>query len=120
MNKENKSLLFVYNADSGLWIGALDAMHKVFSPKTYACNLCGITYGTLAVKKDWTTFIKKLPLKTEFLHRDEFQTKFDRQDALPAVFVEEENLLHSLIPSSEMNQLNLESLKRLILARIEV
>lgn len=118
--KKTKTLLFVYNADSGLWNDALDVMHKVFSPKTYACNLCGITYGTLAVKKDWATFIKKLPLKTEFLHRDEFQTQFDRHDALPAVFIKEGNLFHSLISSSEMNRLNLESLKRLILERIEV
>lgn len=117
-NSKNK-LLFVYNADSGLWNGALDVMHKVFFPKTYACNLCGITYGTLAVKKDWTTFIKKLLLKTEFLHRDEFHTQFDRHDALPAVFVKEVNLLHSLIPSSEVNQLNLKALKQLILDRIK-
>lgn len=48
-------------------------MHKVFPPKTYACNLCGITYGALSVKKEWAQFIEKLPLETEFLHRDEFQ-----------------------------------------------
>jgi len=118
MKTTNTKLLFVYNADSGLWNGALDVMHKVFSPKTYACNLCGITYGALSVKKEWAEFIKMLPLKTEFLHRDEWLEKFKRADNLPAVFLQNGEELESFIPAEEMNKLSLKELKRKILEQL--
>ena len=37
----------IYNADGGLVNGALDLLHKTFSPATYACRLCDVTYGPL-------------------------------------------------------------------------
>ena len=117
-NPKNK-LLFVYNADTGLWNGALDVMHKVFSPKTYACKLCGITYGTLSVKKEWAEFIEKLPVKTEFLHRDEWLQKFKRTDHLPAVFIQNGEELASFIPAEEMNRMDLTDLKKTLLKKLE-
>jgi hypothetical protein len=38
-------LLFVYNADSGLFNSIAEAAHKIVSPQTYRCDLCRITYG---------------------------------------------------------------------------
>ena len=38
-------LLFVYNADTGLFNTVADAAHKILSPSTYSCNLCKVTYG---------------------------------------------------------------------------
>jgi hypothetical protein len=117
-NPKNK-LLFIYNADSRLWNGALDVMHKVFSPKTYACKLCGITYGALSVKKEWGEFIKNLPVKTEFLHRDEWLEKFKLTDHLPAVFIQKGEELESFIPAEEMNRMDLTDLKKTILKKLE-
>jgi hypothetical protein len=37
------SLVFVYNADSGVFNTLSDIAHKIFSPETYACNLCALT-----------------------------------------------------------------------------
>jgi hypothetical protein len=42
---KTKSLLFVYNADSGVFNLVTDIAHKIFSPQTYACQLCCITHG---------------------------------------------------------------------------
>ncbi len=39
------SLLFVYNADSGLVAGLFDSAHKLLSPSTYQCQLCTLTHG---------------------------------------------------------------------------
>ncbi len=119
MKTKNKTLIFVYNADSGLWNGALDVMHKVFSPKTYSCNLCGITYGALSVKKEWAEFIEKLPLETDFLHRDEFQKQFDNKAELPAVFLTENDAIEPFISAQEMNQMDLKELKKAIAGQIK-
>ena len=34
-----KSIVFVYNADSGLFNMVTDTAHKMLSPDTYECNL---------------------------------------------------------------------------------
>ena len=108
---DGKELIFVYNADSGLVSAYLDAMHKIFSPKTYPCNLCAITYGNFKMKNEWRNFIEKLPLKTSFLHRDEWIGKTKRHDQLPAVFLSESSGFSVLIPSEEMEKLSLTQLK---------
>lgn len=69
-------LVFVYNADSGLFDRLTDAAHKALSPSTYACTLCKITYGLLTEKRAWQRFVTELPMPCRFLHRDEFQQRF--------------------------------------------
>lgn len=71
-----QKLLFVYNADSGLGNGVLDAAHKVLDPGTYDCKLCELTYGVLLEKPDWKRFRKQCPVSMEFLHRDEFLKEY--------------------------------------------
>jgi hypothetical protein len=75
-------LLFVYNADSGLFNTMADIGHKLFSPETYACRLCAITYGLLTEKAEWRDFITSIDAECEFLHRDEL---FRREPGLPAI-----------------------------------
>lgn len=83
---EQPQLLFVYNADSGLFNTLADAAHKVFSPETYACNLCKVTYGWFSERAEWRAFIESLDAECDFLHRDELQARFpDLEVALPAV-----------------------------------
>lgn len=80
------ALVFVYNADGGLFDQLTDAAHKVLSPSTYACNLCKITYGLLTEKRAWQRFVAELPVPCRFLHRDELQQRFPKlQIPLPAV-----------------------------------
>jgi len=71
MNK----LIFVYNANSGIGNLVLDVAHKLFSPKTYACNLCAITFNTFSENKTWKTFRAQSTIDFEFLHIDEFKKK---------------------------------------------
>ena len=60
-------LIFVYNADSGLFNTLTDIAHKVLSPDTYACNLCSITHGYLKERRKWRNFIRTLDHPVEFL-----------------------------------------------------
>jgi len=80
-------LLFVYNADSGLFNTLGDIGHKLFSPATYPCRLCAITHGLLKERAEWRAFIASLGLTCEFLHRDQFRERFPGLSvSLPAVF----------------------------------
>lgn len=53
-------LVFVYNADSGLFNTVTDIAHKIISPSTYSCQLCTLTHSYFSVKKDWTDFLAEL------------------------------------------------------------
>jgi len=80
------TLLFVYNADSGLFNTLTDIAHKVFSPKTYACNLCAITHSATGMREEWKGFLEELGRPMEFLHRDEFHKKYGEEGiGLPAI-----------------------------------
>jgi hypothetical protein len=80
-------LLFVYNADSGFFNAMADIGHKLFSPETYACPLCAITYGLLTEKAEWRDFISSIDAECVFLHRDEFHRREPNLVIdLPAVF----------------------------------
>lgn len=119
-NKINK-LIFVYNANSGLMNSAFDSMHKIFSPKTYECNLCKLTYGALTVKKDWKDFLETIETPIEFLHKNEFLKKYiETNFKLPAIFEEKENNKVKVFASTnEINSAkNLDELKDLIAEKL--
>ena len=126
----NAYLLFVYNANAGYWNGVMDSLHKIFSPKTYPCSLCAITYGLRKIEPDWDAFIKSelQAFEPQFLHKDELIEEFGEavleQHALPAVFWvdKDSKLLDPIIPKEKMDQLSLDELKdelRKIIAKLE-
>jgi hypothetical protein len=79
-------LLFVYNADTGLFNTLADAAHKILSPQTYECALCKVTYGWFQERRAWRAFLDTLDADCEFLHRDELHARFpDVGVTLPAV-----------------------------------
>jgi hypothetical protein len=101
----NSSLLFVYNADTGLFSVVTDYAHKILSPKTYPCNLCAITYGSMGMNKKWEEFIANLSFPVEFLHRDEFVKHYDFKDTqLPAAFLKKGDTITILITHDEINK----------------
>ncbi len=51
MKTTNHALVFVYNADSGLFNTVTGMAHKIFSPGTYECNLCALTYSTFGMRE---------------------------------------------------------------------
>ncbi|MBN2155547.1 MAG: hypothetical protein JW776_05855 [Candidatus Lokiarchaeota archaeon] len=98
-------LVFVYNADGGTINGIKDYFHKIFSPSTYDCNLCGISFGLGGMKRDWKTYIEELTFPVEFLHRDEFKKRYpNKQKEFPSAWIERNNNIELLISSNEMNQ----------------
>ncbi len=98
-------LVFVYNADTGLFNTLADIGHKIFSPKTYSCDLCQLTHGYFTERAAWQAFVEQLDVECRFLHRDEFHQEFpDRTDALPAIFIQTDNKLSLCIDSEKLQQ----------------
>lgn len=111
-----KQLLFVYNANSGKRNALLDSMHKVFSPSTYDCNLCDITFGLVGENRIWKKFREQSKMPMSFVHKDEFTksyaSKFGYKFTFPIVLLEGNNGLEVFIPTEELNEL--QSAKELI------
>lgn len=113
-------LLMIYNADGGLVNGALDLLHKSFSPSTYACRLCEITYGTFGMKAAWRSTIEALPLPVSFLHKDEWQQAFaGNPTPLPAILRETETGLETVISAQDFARItSLEALQGMLADRL--
>lgn len=111
------ALVFVYNADSGVFNTLADAAHKIFSPRTYACNLCALTYGAVQMRGEWREFLDGLGLPLEFLHADELAARYNLNGVpLPAIFTKDGRGLSVLVGADSINACRtLDDLKRLML-----
>ena len=116
----DRSLVFVYNADSGLLNSIKDLFHKNFKPATYPCRLCALTYNNAGMISDWKRFTDGLDISVKFLHKDEFNDRFQNKDlGLPAAFLIDDDEIRTLISAVEMNDLSdLEELIELVRSRI--
>ena len=121
MEKIDK-IVFVYNANSGLFSSLKDTVHKTVSPETYECNLCQITFGAFNMKDEWKEFIETLSYKTEFLHKDEFDKKYGKTKyAFPNAFIIKEGNLKLLITKEEINSAkSIKDLKGLVNKKIKM
>lgn len=100
-----KKLVFVYNADSGMFNTLTDIAHKIFSPQTYSCQLCAISHSYFSERDEWKAFITQLGIECEFLHRDEFTQKYKMTGvAFPAVFYPEGDSLPVCLSAEQINQ----------------
>lgn len=111
------ALVFVYNADSGVFNALADAAHKIFSPQTYACNLCALTHTAVGMRGEWRRFLDGLGRPLEFLHADELASRYGVSGVpLPAVFRKAGDGLEVLAGADAVNACRtLDDLKRLIL-----
>jgi hypothetical protein len=102
--EREQALIFVYNADSGLFNGMADAAHKIFSPDTYSCNLCKVTYGWFTERGAWRDFIEQLDTPCRFLHRDEFRAAYPGLEIdLPVVLRATDGGAEPCIESAALN-----------------
>lgn len=117
----NNTLIFVYNADSGIVNEMKDYFHKVISPSTYGCNLCAITYGNTGMKSEWNNFVNDLSIPTKFLHKDEFNEKYNETDPIfPCAYLENNNKLTLFISANEINSCkDLNELMSIVTHKIE-
>ena len=84
------TLIFVYNARSGLISALGDMVHKIASPATYPCSLCALTYGAVSMRSEWRRFLASLPTAKVFHHKDDFALAFPGLAvALPAILLAE-------------------------------
>jgi hypothetical protein len=114
------TLVFVYNANSGVFNTLTDAAHKIFSPQTYACNLCALTHGAVRMRGEWKQFLERLGRPLEFLHADELATRYNLGDVpLPAIFTKDGGELKVLAGADSINTCRtLDDLQQLILERL--
>jgi hypothetical protein len=114
------TLLFVYNADSGLFNTVTDIAHKVLSPDTYSCNLCALTHGHFKVREEWVGFLEQLEAECEFLHRDEFEKAYGKRDvAFPVIFRKTDSDIEPFASDQEINACeDLKSLQGMISSRL--
>lgn len=116
------ALVFVYNADSGLFSAATDFIKRIATPDKYECNLCMVTYGSVKMKSPWKDYLETIPNKKYFLHRDEFLKKFPEYSTipLPVIFVQNDSNLDVLVSAEEINSTkNLPSMKKLLQDKIQ-
>ncbi|VAW63853.1 hypothetical protein MNBD_GAMMA09-1126 [hydrothermal vent metagenome] len=100
------NIVFVYNADSGLFNTLTDIAHKLISPASYQCNLCNLTHGYFNTRDVWLEFLRELDTDIEFLHRDEYIKQHGATDiGLPAIFIKEGEQLKLWIDQEVINQM---------------
>ena len=113
----DKKLIFVYNADTGYFNLAADIAHKIFSPNTYPCSLCDLTYGIFKIRPEWDAFVKNAPIPLEFLHKDELFAQHPnlKSTPLPVIFLQKADKISIFINQIELNSFKtIEALKRTI------
>jgi hypothetical protein len=105
MKAAKPKIIFVYNADSGVFNLLSDIAHKIFSPQTYECNLCAITHSNFGMKKEWKEYLDSLGNPLEFLHADEFKSRYKHENVnLPAIFIEETGSLKQIANAGQINE----------------
>ncbi len=114
------TLVFVYNADSGLFNTLTDIAHKLLSPATYKCNLCAITHSASGMRKEWRAFLDSLPYPMEFLHRDELEAQTGgMRMQLPAILLKRGGTFEEWIGAEEIDGCaSMEELRELILSHL--
>ncbi len=103
-------LIFIYNANSGKLNLYKDIAHKIFSPQTYPCSLCAITFGVLKENESWKKFRENSDLTMEFHHIDEFTSKYRskwlKKFEFPMILAENNEDLEVFISKEELDALN--------------
>ena len=105
-NQHKTKLIFVYNADSGLFNTLTDIGHKIFSPETYHCPLCDLTHGYFTMRKEWGDFLERLDYELVFLHRDEFIKQHPdlSHTLLPVILVQSGPIITTLLDDIALRQ----------------
>ena len=96
-------IIFIYNAKSGTVNSLIDWAHKIVSPDTYECSLCGITYDNLGKRVEWAAFLKELKIKSSFIYKDQIIDEKLKDASLPCAYLKKPNDMNLLISSDEMN-----------------
>ncbi len=98
------TLIFVYNTDSNPISSLIDLGHKILSPETYSCSLCKLTHGPFTEMEAWKAFRISIGVPVEFLHRDEFEKKYNQHLNYP-VILKKGTTIEVLLPKEDIDAL---------------
>ena len=99
-------LLFVYNANSGKLNALFDVGHKLFSPSTYKCILCALTFNAFKEDIIWKTYREESSLEMVFYHKDEFESTFPNVImTFPTILKLEGNQLTTVLDKEVLNEI---------------
>lgn len=118
----SRQLIFVYNAKGGWLSAAGDMVHRSLSPSTYPCSLCALTYGAVAMRREWRTFLDAYAPNSLFVYRDEFHEDLDACGlSLPVILrADRPGTPEVLVSAEELGALpDLASLTALLKDRLE-
>jgi hypothetical protein len=86
MPESATTLIFAYRAERGIFNSLSHTMHRVFSPATYECRLCQITFSAVGMLRPWKDFLESRPEAKRFYHRKEFVAAYPQVTAeLPLI-----------------------------------
>lgn len=107
MNGPPPRLIFVYNAEAGVAAGLRDSIHKLVSPSTYPCSLCGTTYGFAGMRAEWRAWLDRQAVEAVFHHRSDFQAAFPEyaRERLPLVALQRGMAFTVLVTAHELKTL---------------
>lgn len=116
------SLLFVYNAKSGITNILIDISHKLLSPETYSCNLCAITHNTFTENKTWKNYRLTSKIDMSFYHIDEFKQRYpNKLFSYPIILLKGDNDLQEFLSSEEINKIKtVEELIKIINKKLSI
>jgi hypothetical protein len=98
-------IIMTYNAQSGLKNGILGSLHKIFSPSTYPCDLCALTYGHFSENPHWKKFRMRYNIQISFYHIDEFEAIFGKFNyRYPVALLHRNKTFDTLISPEEFKQ----------------
>lgn len=104
-SKQEKKLIFVYNADSGPVNAFADFLREKFFPRAERCHLRELLAENPAGKRRWKDFISTLLYKVEFTYRDRFLREHPLRDPeLPAIFIQGDDVPRIFISQKELNR----------------
>ncbi|MEZ4874084.1 MAG: GTPase [Flavobacteriaceae bacterium] len=99
-------LVFVYKSSSGKLKAIWDSAHKLFSPATYPCSLCALTFGIFSERNVWKEFRKRTSVEMVFLHQNEFNKQYPnelhRKVQFPIIYKEVNDALATFISSETL------------------
>ena len=98
------TLIFVYNTDSNPVSSLIDLGYKILSPETYSCSLCKLTHGPFTEIDAWKAFRTSIGYPMEFLHRDEFEKKYNQRFQYP-VILKKDTTIEVLLPKKDIDDL---------------
>jgi len=102
-------LIFVYNASAKKAGWLLASAHKFFSPNTYKCDLCNLTFGVFSENKKWKAFRKSSNLEMVFLHKDQFlkqyKSKWLPKYNFPVILSQDQDMLEIFLSSVDIEKI---------------